>query len=67
VAGVAILLDTNVVSYLMRGGELADRYRPHLKGKLLAVSFVAVGTEVERVFSRHHGPQVVSKCGLGCH
>ena len=42
-AGAEILLDTNIVSYLMRGGELADRYRPHLKGKLLAVSFVTVG------------------------
>lgn len=43
VAGAEILLDTNIVSYLMRGGELADRYRPNLKGKLLAMSFVTVG------------------------
>lgn len=42
-AGAEILLDTNIVSYLMRGGELADRYRPSLKGKLLAVSFVTIG------------------------
>ncbi|MBL7649460.1 MAG: type II toxin-antitoxin system VapC family toxin [Candidatus Hydrogenedentes bacterium] len=42
-AGAEILLDTNIVSYLMRGGDLADRYRPHLKGKLLAVSFVTIG------------------------
>jgi predicted nucleic acid-binding protein len=43
VAGAETLLDTNIVSYLMRGGETADRYRPHLKGKLLAVSFVTIG------------------------
>lgn len=42
-AGAELLLDTNIVSYLMRGGDLADRYRPHLEGMLLAVSFVTVG------------------------
>ena len=38
----AILLDTNVVSYLMKGHPLADSYRPHLDGKLLAISFMTV-------------------------
>lgn len=29
-----VLLDTNIVSYLMRGGELAQRHLPHLKRAL---------------------------------
>lgn len=38
-----VLLDTNIVSYLMRGGELALRYMPHLDNKLTAISFITVG------------------------
>lgn len=38
-----VLLDTNIVSYLMRGGELAQRYLPHLENKLAALSFITVG------------------------
>jgi len=39
----AVLVDTDVYSFLMRGGKLADIYRPHVEGKLLAISFVTVG------------------------
>ena len=28
--GAEVILDTNVVSYLMRGGSLAEAYAPHL-------------------------------------
>ena len=38
-----IVLDTNIVSYLMRGGSLAEAYAPHVQGKLLAISFITVG------------------------
>lgn len=38
-----IMIDTNIVSYLMRGGSEAHTYAPHLKGKILAISFVTVG------------------------
>ena len=38
-----IILDTNIVSYLMKGGDLAKIYAPHMQGKLLAISFVTVG------------------------
>ena len=38
-----VLLDTNIVSYLMRGGRLAEAYEPHTEGRLLAISFVTVG------------------------
>ena len=38
-----IILDTNIVSYLMKGGPLADAYAPHVQGKLLAIAFITVG------------------------
>ncbi len=39
----ATLLDTNVVSYLMKGGRFAAAYAPHARGRLLAVAFITVG------------------------
>ena len=41
--GAEVILDTNVVSYLMRGGSLAEAYAPHLQNRLLAITFVTVG------------------------
>ncbi|MFA4910306.1 MAG: type II toxin-antitoxin system VapC family toxin [Desulfobacteria bacterium] len=38
-----IIIDTNIVSYLMRGGHEAKVYTSHLRGKLIAISFVTVG------------------------
>jgi predicted nucleic acid-binding protein len=38
-----IILDTNIVSYLMKGGPLAEAYEPRVQGKLLAISFITVG------------------------
>jgi tRNA(fMet)-specific endonuclease VapC len=40
----AVLLDTDVFSYLMRPKDTrGDAYRPHVKGRTVAVSFVTVG------------------------
>jgi predicted nucleic acid-binding protein len=36
------LLDTNIVSYLMKNHQLAVVYQPHLSGHTLAVSFQTV-------------------------
>ncbi len=38
-----IVVDTNIVSYIMRGGREALIYKPFLKGKILSVSFITVG------------------------
>ena len=38
-----LVLDTNIVSYLMRGSRVANVYKPHLEGRLLAISFITVG------------------------
>jgi tRNA(fMet)-specific endonuclease VapC len=36
------LLDTNIVSYVLKGLPLGARYQPHLVGHVLAVSFMTV-------------------------
>lgn len=38
-----IILDTNIVSYLMKGGPLATAYAPRVQGRLLAIAFITVG------------------------
>lgn len=45
-ASEELLLDTNVVSYIMKGVPEAELYRPHLEragGRILFVSFVTIG------------------------
>jgi tRNA(fMet)-specific endonuclease VapC len=40
----AILLDTDVFSFLMKGTDTrAELYKPHVRGKTIALSFVTVG------------------------
>jgi len=36
-------VDTNIVSYLMRGGELASACARHVDGRVAAISFQSVG------------------------
>ncbi|HLH22511.1 MAG TPA: PIN domain-containing protein [Chloroflexota bacterium] len=38
----AVVVDTDVVSFLFRHDSRAELYRPHLAGRLLVVSFMAV-------------------------
>ena len=45
-----LVLDTNIVSYLMKGHSLAELYRPHLTGKLLAISFITVAEMFEGAY-----------------
>ena len=45
-----LLLDTNIVSYLIKGHPLAARYRAHLEGQTLALSFMSVGELYEGAF-----------------
>ncbi len=49
----ALVLDTNVVSYLMRGDPRGDLYRRHFDGKTLAVSFMTVGELYEGAYRRN--------------
>lgn len=38
-----VLIDTNVVSYILKGDSLGMLYAPHLRGVVSAVSFITVG------------------------
>lgn len=38
-----IILDTNVISYIMKNDPLAASYLPHIEGQLAAVAFITVG------------------------
>lgn len=40
---VQVILDTNIVSYLMRGGQLAQDYDPHIQTRLLSIAFFTLG------------------------
>ena len=37
-----IIADTNIVSYLMKGTDLGQRYKRHLAGKVVGIVFVTV-------------------------
>jgi tRNA(fMet)-specific endonuclease VapC len=37
------MIDTNIVSYLMKGQKEINAYVPHLQGKVHAISFITVG------------------------
>ncbi|MDY0063231.1 MAG: type II toxin-antitoxin system VapC family toxin [Myxococcota bacterium] len=45
-----LLLDTNVVSYLLKAHPLAERYLPLIDGHTLAISFMTVGEMYEGAF-----------------
>ncbi|MEK6705069.1 MAG: type II toxin-antitoxin system VapC family toxin [Bdellovibrionota bacterium] len=38
-----LLVDTNIVSYLMKRHSISELYLPHLKDKVLCLSFVTIG------------------------
>jgi predicted nucleic acid-binding protein len=53
----AVLLDTDVFSYLLkRNDDRGQLYRPHVKGKTVAVSFVTVGELYVWATKRNWGP-----------
>jgi tRNA(fMet)-specific endonuclease VapC len=49
------LLDTNIVSYILKGHTLAEDYRPHLEGHVLALSFMTVAELFEGAFRARWG------------
>ena len=38
-----VVLDTNIVSYVMKGDPRATHYKPHLQGRLPTIAFITVG------------------------
>ncbi len=53
----AVLVDTDVYSYLMSGKNYAKLYLPHVDGKLMAISFVAVGELYFGAYRRKWGQE----------
>ncbi len=51
----AIIVDTNVVSYIIKGHTLAESYTPHLEGTTPAISFMTVAELFELAFRRSWG------------
>lgn len=43
----ALLLDTNIASYLMKGHPLSEAYAPMIRGPILLVSFMTVAELLE--------------------
>jgi len=56
----AVLVDTDVYSYLMSGGRYASLYRPHVEGKLIAVSFITVGELYFGAYRKKWGPERIA-------
>jgi predicted nucleic acid-binding protein len=51
------LLDTNIVSFILKGHTLAARYQPHLTGHTLAISFMTVAELLEGALTAGWGPR----------
>jgi tRNA(fMet)-specific endonuclease VapC len=52
-----LLLDTNIVSFFMKGNPLVARYRPRLQGYPLAISFMTVAELYEGAYRAKWGRQ----------
>jgi predicted nucleic acid-binding protein len=51
----AILLDTNIISFLLKGDSRATLYAPHLQRRRLAISFMTVAELFQWAFVRDWG------------
>ncbi|HUT54134.1 MAG TPA: type II toxin-antitoxin system VapC family toxin [bacterium] len=47
-----VVLDTNIVSFLINGHTLGEKYRAHLMGKTAAISFMTVGELFEGAYRK---------------
>ena len=56
-----MVLDTNVVSYLMKGGPLAEAYRALVRGSTLAISFMTFAEMHERAYRAGWGAQKLTR------
>jgi len=54
---LAVVIDTDVVSFLLKGDTRAQAYRPHVQDKTLAVSFMTVAELYLWAYWREWGEQ----------
>lgn len=53
----AVLLDTNIISFIFKKDDRAKSYEPHLKGKILTTSFMTVAELYQWAVVRNWGEQ----------
>ena len=53
----SVLLDTNIFSYILKRHTFAERYRAHLDGKRLALSFMTVAELFRWAKEKSWGPK----------
>jgi predicted nucleic acid-binding protein len=51
-----VVLDTNLVSYRMKNHSFAERYKPHLEGRELVISFMTAAELYEGAYRARWGP-----------
>jgi len=56
-----VILDTEVVSFLFKGDTRAEAYRPHLRHKTLALSFMTVAELYQWVLVRNWGDDRITR------
>lgn len=56
-----VLLDTNIVSFLLKGDSRARSYAPHLRGQILAISFMTVAELFQWAFVHDWGARRMSQ------
>jgi tRNA(fMet)-specific endonuclease VapC len=57
----AVIVDTDVVSFLFKGDTRAYEYRQHLQSKTLAISFMTVAELYQWAYSRNWGEQRLAR------
>ena len=57
----AVIVDTDVVSFLMKGDTRAELYRPHLEGQTVAISFMTVAELYQWAYVRDWGRKKITR------
>jgi tRNA(fMet)-specific endonuclease VapC len=53
--GAAVVVDTDVISFLLKDDTRAQMYRPHLQDKMLVLSFMTVAELYQWAYQRNWG------------
>ena len=56
-----LIVDTDVVSFLLKGDTRAQLYRPHLQGRTLALSFMTVAELFQWAYVRNWGDRKLTR------
>ena len=56
-----LIVDTDVVSFLLKGDTRAQLYRPHLQGRTLALSFMTVAELYQWAYVRSWGDRKLTR------